>query len=83
MLISIIEIKKRKTLLIISFCKSLKRNLLLDILSNTYQAEIFRVKKKHTHTHIERVGGGEASKLELEGNPRLGKLMAMGKNPFP
>jgi hypothetical protein len=70
MLISIIEIKKRETLLIISFCKSLKRNLLLDILSNTYQAEIFRVKKKNTHTHRES-RGGEASKLELEGNPGL------------
>jgi hypothetical protein len=58
MLISIIEIKKRETLLIISFCKSLKRNLLLDILSNTYQAEIFRVKKKHTHTHRESRGWG-------------------------
>jgi hypothetical protein len=27
--------------------------------------------------------GGEALNLELEGDPGLGKLMMMGKSPFP
>jgi hypothetical protein len=76
MLISITEIKKRERDYL---CKALKSKLLLGISSNTYQAKVFRVKR----TERERVGSRGASNLELEGDPGHGKLMVIGKNPFP
>jgi hypothetical protein len=50
-------------------------------LSNTYQEEIFRVKR--TQRERERVRGEEAWNMELEDNPGSSKVMAMGETSFP